>query len=621
MILLSKATIRVAVVAILLTAPVLSSGQDSPVPVIPAASQEPAVDPLKNEDPVVTRVTLEAGRLSAALPEEQAGRVDELFRRAFDLKAADDVRLDAIQSLKEVAGSLDQSDRKMRSLSSQLRRRCRLAETGLKALQEYGADDHVRELVNELIIRACIDYEQSGRYAHTEVVRRIYADLRFNHPAVFQKVSPPLVEDFMNYNIHFVLSEPMLSRLLSDSRTESGDVADCILGAWVTGCQVTDTTVRADIRPSMGQACFNLVVDGRTHSNTQGRKKPATVFTRGNHAFTICKPTYFDGERLTSSHASMDVDANNQTVGVSTDYDKIPIIGRIARKIAWREVQEKHAQSEAIAAQKLRDRALPEFEREVGNRFSEANSNFQNKVLQNLRDRDIAPESYSARSTDSHFAVSSRTLNGETLAATRPPSSPAPRRGLAVQMHESSMNAAIESLGLKGEMTPSEVISRIEVALEEFTGREISLRREDAPVDDNTTFIFDDSDPIRVRFDEGEVIFILRTGFRQKDRNREIPKHVFEIPVGFELADGNLTVIAPSTDVRGILSLRPRAIEGRGNVAQARAIAKELLDKTFKEARTPIDSNVDVPLNDNRKIRLRLTTFELADGWVTGVLQ
>ena len=44
MILLSKATIRVAVVAILLTAPVLSSGQDSPVPVIPAASQEPAVD-------------------------------------------------------------------------------------------------------------------------------------------------------------------------------------------------------------------------------------------------------------------------------------------------------------------------------------------------------------------------------------------------------------------------------------------------------------------------------------------------------------------------------------------------------------------------------------------------
>ncbi|MCA9051677.1 MAG: hypothetical protein KDA89_23225 [Planctomycetaceae bacterium] len=594
-----------------------------PTAAVPSAGASSAEEEstVQGDDPTKTRVTLEVKRILGLLGDDHGGdAAGEQIHVLFDPEAEDTARLEAADELEKTVGSLDMADRVQRSTAAQLHRRIRLVRAAVQALQASSADDDLRALVNDLALRAAVDFENTGRGDHAAIVRRRYDQLRQQYPAVYAKLNPVLLDDYMNYNLHFVLSEPMLSRLVTDFRTDSGNVADCILGAWVTGCQVTDTMVRADVKPSSGTASFQLIVDGKTRSDTQGRKDPATVYTHGDHSFTITKPTYFDGERITTGTGCIDVNARNQTVGLRTDYDRIPILRGIVRKIAWKEVQKKHGESQAIAARKLADQALPAFEREVGQKFDEANRNFQTNLLQKLRDKDLAPETYSARSSETHYAVSSRTMPAAHLAAPNPPYLEPPRRGVAVQMHESVLNTTIDSLGIGGEMAPTELITKIEKSLSEFLDRKVSLMDESAPPDDKTLFVFADSDPIRVRFDEGQVVFILRTGFRQTERNRVIPPHVFEIPVGIELSDGHLHLIAPDTSTRGILGLYYTAIEGRTNV-QARVIAKQLLEKTFKEPRTKIDGNLEINSADNRKLRLRVTKFEITDGWVTSVLQ
>lgn len=599
--------------------------QELAVPPAPYEEDTPeVVDPLANEPEADTRIAKDAARIADLVGEEQVEAVSDALAVMFDSTEEDSARIEAASALRELANSLSYADSNQRSAKRQIRRRVRLAEAALFGMRDNPDDEKGRLLANSLILRTAVDFENSGRDAHAEIARMDYQQLKQYHPAIFSRLRSVINDEYFNYNIHMVLSEAILTRLVSDYRSESGGVAECILGAWVTGCQLTDTVVSADIKPSQNSALFELKVNGHTTSNTQGRKSPATVFTRGNHHFNIVKKTFFDGTQFTSSPANMDVNVRNQTVGIRTDFDRIPILRRIVQKIAAKEVAKKHGQSEAIAARKLADEALPRFEREVGQKFAEANGNLQNNVLQNLRNKGIEPQAYSARSSETHLALSSRTMATGNLGGTPPPMTPAPARGIAVQIHESSINAAIDSLGISGKMTVEEVIGRIESSLSDFMGRQLNLRPNKNEADDKTDFDFTETDAIRVRFDEGQVIIILRTGFYQKDKDRQIERHVFEIPLGIALEGGKLALTPPATDAKGILSLRPQAIEGRSSlrsVAQARGVAKGLIDNTFKEPVVKIKSSVDITMADGANLPLRVTQFELTDGWLTVVFE
>ncbi len=171
-------------------------------------------------------------------------------------------------------------------------------------------------------------------------------------------------------------------------------------------------------------------------------------------------------------------------------------------------------------------------------------------------------------------------------------------------------------------MTPTQVVERIEDALEDLLQKEVVIRKDN--IEDNTVFDFSPSDPLRVRFTEEGVVIILRTGFIQTDKDRTVPRHLLEIPLGIELRDGELVLIPPKTDTRSIIGLRPQLIEGRASprsVIQARTVIRELLEKTFPEPTIPVDSNLELKMGDGSNLRLRLTRFDTTDGWLTVVMQ
>ena len=94
--------------------------------------------------------------------------------------------------------------------------------------------------------------------------------------------------------------------------------------------------------------------------------------------------------------------------------------------------------------------------------------------------------------------------------------------------------------------------------------------------------------------------------------------------MGIELVDGNIVLVPPATDARGILSLKPQPVEGKSSlrsVAQARGIAKEILDKAFPEPLIKVDPNLDLKMGDGSNLRLTVTRFDVNDGWITVVFQ
>lgn len=477
-------------------------------------------------------------------------------------------------------------------------------------------------------VATLLAYENNRLSPDADSARHTYRTLRSQFPAAAEVLHPEVLYHYFNHNLHFTISEHLLSRLVADYRTDSGCIADCILGAWVTGSQVTGVNVSADIRPSANSAHFQIVASGNTQSNTTAQKDPATVYTRGNHFFHIGKPVYFDGRQVTSGPGNINVSINNTTVGVRTKYDGIPIVGGIIRNIARGEVAKSAPQSRAIAAQRLSSEALPKFEDEAQTQFAELNDTLS-KTLQSLDNKGVGPESISARSSNTHIAVSSRTMGPARLGGSTQPEALLSPQGLIVQLHESAMNNTLDALELNGRaIHEDELINEIENSLSELLQRDIKFGKKsdaagtpDAPAEPPapeadpeppTTFVFAQSDPIRVHFDDDKLIVVLRTGVRQEGKE-EIPEQIISIPINLSVAEGKL-IVDP-----GMAGVSSKEDTNRvRQVTRANQI-RRILDR--KIIRRELDATFDLQGAGDKLLPVTLTMIYVNDGWLTAEIQ
>ena len=500
-------------------------------------------------------------------------------------------------------------------------RRVDLVDAGLQAA-EHGmlSEEDITRV--EAIVAAASRFEDTNLAEDANLVRGLWRELRDNVGAM-ESLRPVFMKYYFNYNAHVTVSEHMLARLMQDHHTERGSIAECILGAWVTGSQVTQATVTVDVKRSASRGHLLLQLHGQTTTNTQGRRKPVTVFTQGNHTFDIQCPVWFDGQTLSAGQATIDVNANNQTVGLRTDYDGVPLLGHFARSIARTKAREKRRQSEAIAAGKLANRALPEFVREVNDLFDEANASLRRDLFDGLQSKGVGPDSFSSRSSDTHLAISSRTMGLDRVAGAPQPFAPLPLRGLAVQLHETAINNVLDGLEFNGRVIPEDdLFDELEKSLGELLQREFILRgdqtddgleseSENGEADPPATFLFYENDPIRLHFEHDSVVLVLRTGVEQEGKD-PVPPQRISVPIRVTLENGRV-VFTPPEDARDISVASLDGTRGFRQVGRAQQIRRLL---TAKLRRREIDAGVGVSPTDTKSIELRTVSVSMNDGWL-----
>ena len=443
-------------------------------------------------------------------------------------------------------------------------------------------------------------------------LRHAFARVRFAAPDGGDRIASTLQTQLFNYNLRMLVSEDFLNRLMSQNRCETGPVVDCILGASVSGCQITNTSVNVDLKPSNTTARFDLRLQGTIQSNTQGVTPQATVYTLGNHVFTATKEVNFDGNKFWTSPASIAVSPHNTTTGVATKFSRIPLLGNIADNIASGQVEAKRGEAESIAASRVQDGVLPRFNSEVNASFANAGQKLNSELYEGLRASKLFPDAFNYQSSDRLMTINARLMTGDQVAANTPDSSLLAVSGASVLMHESLLNNAIDQMGLAGQtLTEPELRVKLEsfltVALNRPFKFEAPTPTEPAAADDEkgpSAIIFAATDPIRIRIADGELTIVIRAGFKQEGKE-DIPMREVRVPISFEVQGQKIAAKRGNVIVS--------AAEGQGGGISINAVVRKKIQADLPDRL--VDGKVDFKTPEKELVAY-VTKITLVDGWV-----
>jgi hypothetical protein len=443
-------------------------------------------------------------------------------------------------------------------------------------------------------------------------------------------VSSTLNDLVLGNNLAMVASEAFLSRMLSDSRVEQGQVRDFILGANVGGWQTTSTSVTVDVLPSTSAARFALVLNGSVSSNTAGATSDATIYTQGNHSFRAQKELTFDGLSFGTSPGTIAVNAQNTTTGATTRLQGVPIFGRMAQRIALQEAANRRPQSEAIAASRVQDRVLPEFNREVDRSFADASARLNAELFSGLRATGLFPDQFSYSSTSSQVEMRSRLTGAGQLGGSSVPTAWLnPSQGAAMVMHETLVNNTIDRLELAGKtMSEEDLRHHIEAFLSKALSREFKFQApaaakgettpapatEAAASDADTAeddadekvpakLMFAAKDPIRVQFRDGQLFLIIRAGLEREGKD-PIPTQEIVVPLSMDVQGDNLVITRDALEIVGI----------DGDLG---AVERKIINTKIGNALPTRTTSAKFTLDGPRKsMQARISKLSMADGWI-----
>ena len=481
------------------------------------------------------------------------------------------------------------------------------------------ADEATKALRNEFksLATAVDTYASTGEKASD--LRHAFARVRFVSVDGGERVASSLQKRLFNYNLRVLVTEDFLNRLMSQNRQESGPVSDCVLGATVSGCQVTDTSVNVDLKPSNTTARFDLRLNGHIQSNTQGVTPQATVYTFGNHVFTATKEINFDGDRFTTMPATISVSPHNTTTGITTQLSGIPILGGIANRIAAGQVEAKRGVAEQIAASRVQEGVLPRFNSEVDRSFASAGDQLNRELFSGLRSANLFPDSYSYQSTDRLLTMNARLMSNDQIGADVPESSLLTATGATALLHETVLNNAVDQMGIAGQtLSEADLRAKIESFLTKALNRPFkfeapptdpnALPADEKPGDEEkslSAIIFAPTDPIRLRIVDGELLIVIRAGFKREGQD-DIPMREITVPIAFDVDGTKINARRGNVIVA--------AAEGQGGGIQINAVVRKKIQSVLPDR--VVDGKIEFKAPEKTFVAY-VTKIRLVDDWVS----
>ncbi|MCX7418796.1 MAG: hypothetical protein NT013_04565 [Planctomycetia bacterium] len=478
--------------------------------------------------------------------------------------------------------------------------------------QPIDADKLRAELTN--LVASTEKFEESRSTLDAAGVRKAFDAVRKASSDGGERVAAAMATHYFNYNLRVVVSEKFLSRIANHTQTNQGPVHDNVLGANVNGQQTTTATAGVDLKPNNSGINFNITLNGVSQSNTSGVTQDATVFTSGYHRFQAWKPVTFDGTKFIPGQADISVAANNTTTGVSTRASGIPIFGGIADSIARGEVENRRGQAEAIAAQRLSSRVLPEFTQEVDKKLAAMNTDLDSGVNARLKKKDLWPSATSYRSSEDEMRANLRLMATHELAGGDGPFTSVPTTGFVVAMHESLFNNSMDRLKFGGRtISEAELKTELSKSFEELLGRPLNAAKKIAdgapPSNDPATFIFPEHNPIQFRVDNGLLTLVIHAGLKQKEGEEDIPTQEITVPLSFKIDGKDLVIESGNVGVSPVEAPKNATLQiARSGVVRTK-IQNALPTRKFDRFVT-IDKGLQTPVS------VGINSVKTAGGWM-----
>ena len=490
------------------------------------------------------------------------------------------------------------------------------------------ARDATAEGIAELV-QALEDFETFGSL---EGSRRLEAAL----PALSAygsggaRLASLIRRSYLNDNFRAAVGEGLIVSLLNNSRVERDIINDCIFGARVVGSQLASANLTVDLVPNSAAAAFRLNLSGDVSTDTRGIAKQATVYSRGQHNFFAHKDVTFANGDFASGPAVVSVAANNQ-VYAARARTRLPILRKIVRNIAIDRARELTPKSNALTRQKITDKVGGDFNREVNEMLGKAEGRLNGGLTSRLRSAGLYPEQQNVSTSDQAVNLSGRVRNSGELAAGTPPPLPVPLNGVAFQLHESFLNNALNRMNIAGRtLSNAELRAEFKRFGEQVAGRPLNAggrsqtlqtaSAEDGDADEeadesvaDAKFVFDDTDPIRLRVRDGEIVLIMRAGLDLPEDKEDIPQQIITIPMRVRQVGTYVQLIPETPAVEPAERVRARLKQiTRANVMRNK------IQSTLPARQFDVSFNFAL---EQKRLQLALQTLDVAGGWITGTLQ
>ena len=445
-------------------------------------------------------------------------------------------------------------------------------------------------------------HEQHPTGATEFRLNNLYQDLFWSEDAFDQQTAEAIQLHYRNANVRFAVSGELLNRLVPAMPATRERISDRVLGASVSGQSYISNRLQVQLIPDSNQVQLRLLTMGTVHSNTVARRDGFAIQNKGLARFQVFKRLAFGRDGVDSSELPVAYStANQRVVGVRSKLDGVPLVGRLARKIASQKVEEQAPKTRRLVRDKVEREVSERLQEQVEEQLQQMRTSLYDKVLQPLLAMELEPEPVQMSTTDKELIVRYRLAGRDQMAAST--ARPAAIDGSLCncQIHESLINNAIMRLGLNGNEFTAE---QLQEHFRQLLGKEAVAADQQEEIPD-ARFAFAPLDPIRVRLNDQKLTVELNLASMQIGGGKKWKR--LSVKASYVPRVENGTVVLEQSD-DGI-RLKGKRLGFRDQVA-LRTVFEGMFKSDYRFNVLPVKFQQRVGSN------LSVTQLVLADGWV-----
>lgn len=430
--------------------------------------------------------------------------------------------------------------------------------------------------------------------------------LRISPQPNLRLVAETINDHYRNANVRISISNNLIQRMLPNETLQTRPVRQRILGADTKGNSQVRTELQVKLIPDPNAWHLQLGLSGDMQSATQSSKGPKT-FEATFHQTSVAQIQSartirmdLNGVKISADPTS--VDTNQHLRSMSTNLDKLPVVGDFFRAMVREQFDQQRGVAQRIVKRIIAEETDQELDSQLREKMASAEKQLQHTFIGPLERLKLNPMVVSMNTTDDRLTVRYRLASESQLSAnTARPRAPGDSL-MSMQIHQSAINNTLSQLGLNDRTWTIPELS--EKLCDTFDQAPWPLPK-DLP--EGITIRFAPTRPITVELINGRLELTLRIAeMNHPQRKMNFQRFVIKacyIPVakGMEatlVRDGSVSIDGPRLGMAEKVPLR-----GIFGVVFAPNSALSLIHRQWKD--------------DPRSQGLAVSQVEVRDGWLS----
>jgi hypothetical protein len=410
-------------------------------------------------------------------------------------------------------------------------------------------------------------------------------------------VADSVEQHYRNANVRVAITAEMLNRLAGVERTETQPVNSQIAGTYVHGQSTVHSQSRVLLDPSADEWQLELRAEGVVDSNTLANGGPVRFRSRGTTDFSANKTIVVNDKGVHLKRSNVDASTSNRLVGVTTDYDWVPLFGNYARERAIGEYRSRQRRVKAQIESRVASQAEETLDQQTREAVAQIQKQTYDRFASELNAFDIKLTPVEMRTTQDRLIARLRVAGDKQLGSHTPRPRALSDSLASAQIHESALTNLAITLGLDGKrFTATELRDMLRQKFPQLATKNATEVKQD------TVFQFAAEDAVQAHLNDGrlELTISFASIELQNDVMHDVLVHAYYTPK----VDGlNAELVRDGT----------LGIEGRFNAGD-RARLHNVFNRVLPaERHLPVVQMADA--NDKRFQGLMITQFVLEDGW------